>query len=93
MRHQVERLAVGSRLAVNTAETAADAASAGAGITRLLCYQVSEAVLDGGSSCCSIARETDCETAKMLFRRQPWRFAGRSVATTFLAESDPTVEQ
>ena len=44
---KVERLAVRSRLAVNTAEAAADAASAGAGITRLLCYQVSEAVLDG----------------------------------------------
>jgi len=44
---RVERLAVRSRLAVNTAEAAADAAKAGVGITRLLCYQVSEAVLDG----------------------------------------------
>ena len=44
---KVERLAVRSRLAVNTAEAAADAACTGAGVTRLLCYQVSEAVLDG----------------------------------------------
>jgi DNA-binding transcriptional LysR family regulator len=44
---RVERLAVRSRLAVNTAEAAADAAIAGVGVTRLLCYQVSNAVLDG----------------------------------------------
>ena len=44
---QVERLTVRSRLAVNTAEAAADAANAGIGITRLLCYQVSDAVFDG----------------------------------------------
>jgi DNA-binding transcriptional LysR family regulator len=44
---KVERLTVRSRLAANTAEAAADAASAGTGITRLLCYQVSDAVLDG----------------------------------------------
>jgi DNA-binding transcriptional LysR family regulator len=43
---KIERLAVRSRLAVNTAEAAADAANAGIGITRLLCYQVSDAVLD-----------------------------------------------
>jgi DNA-binding transcriptional LysR family regulator len=44
---KVERLAIRSRLAVNTAEAAADAACAGTGITRLLCYQVSGAVSDG----------------------------------------------
>jgi DNA-binding transcriptional LysR family regulator len=44
---KVERLAVRSRLAVNTAEAAADASIAGNGITRLLCYQVSNAVLEG----------------------------------------------
>jgi DNA-binding transcriptional LysR family regulator len=44
---KVERLTVRSRLVVNTAEAAADAANAGTGITRLLCYQVSDAVLDG----------------------------------------------
>jgi DNA-binding transcriptional LysR family regulator len=44
---KVQRLTVRSRLAVNTAEAAADADSAGTGITRLLCYQVSNAVLDG----------------------------------------------
>ena len=43
----VDRLTIRSRLAVNTAEAAADAATAGVGITRLLCYQVSNAVLDG----------------------------------------------
>jgi DNA-binding transcriptional LysR family regulator len=36
---QSERFPVRSRLAVNTAEAAADAAMAGLGITRLLCYQ------------------------------------------------------
>jgi DNA-binding transcriptional LysR family regulator len=44
---KVERLTVRSRLVVNTAEAAADAVNAGIGITRLLCYQVSDAVLDG----------------------------------------------
>jgi DNA-binding transcriptional LysR family regulator len=44
---KIDRLTVRSRLAVNTAEAAADAATAGVGITRLLCYQVSNAVLDG----------------------------------------------
>lgn len=44
---KVERLTVRSRLAVDTAEAAADATCAGIGITRLLCYQVSGAVLDG----------------------------------------------
>jgi DNA-binding transcriptional LysR family regulator len=44
---KVERLIVRSRVAVNTAEAVADAANAGIGITRLLCYQVSDAVLDG----------------------------------------------
>jgi len=44
---KVERLTVRSRVAVNTAEAVADAASAGIGITRLLCYQVSDAVLNG----------------------------------------------
>ena len=36
-----------SRLAVNTAEAAAEAATANVGVTRLLCYPVSRAVLDG----------------------------------------------
>jgi DNA-binding transcriptional LysR family regulator len=44
---KIERLRVRSRLAVNTAEAAADAATADVGVTRLLCYQVSRAVLDG----------------------------------------------
>ena len=44
---KVQRLAVRSRLAVNTAEASADAATAGIGVTRLLCYQVSDKVLDG----------------------------------------------
>ena len=44
---RTERLTVRSRIAVNTAEAAADAAIAGVGITRQLCYQVSSAVLDG----------------------------------------------
>ena len=44
---QIDRYAIRSRLAVNTAEAAADAAIAGVGITRLLCYQVSNAIYDG----------------------------------------------
>lgn len=41
---KIDRLTVRSRLAVNTAEAAADAATTGVGITRLLCYQVSNEV-------------------------------------------------
>ena len=42
--HRVE---VRSRLSVNTAEAAIDAAAAGVGVTRVLSYQVAQAVLDG----------------------------------------------
>jgi DNA-binding transcriptional LysR family regulator len=41
------RVPVRSRLAVNTAEAAIDAAVAGVGVTRVLSYQVAQAVLDG----------------------------------------------
>ncbi len=44
---KIEHVNVRSRLSVNTAEAAADAAVAGAGITQLLCYQVSNEVLKG----------------------------------------------
>jgi DNA-binding transcriptional LysR family regulator len=44
---KIERLTVRSRLAVNTAEAAAEAATANVGVARLLCYPVSRAVLDG----------------------------------------------
>ncbi len=44
---QVTRLPVRSRFAVTTAEAAVDAAVAGAGITRVLCYQASGPILDG----------------------------------------------
>lgn len=44
---RTEKVPVHSRLAVTTAEAAADAAIAGAGITRLLCYQVSKPIKDG----------------------------------------------
>jgi len=43
---RTEKYAVHSRLAVSTAEAAADAAIAGLGITRLLCYQVSKAMAE-----------------------------------------------
>jgi DNA-binding transcriptional LysR family regulator len=43
----IDRIPVRSRLAVSTAEAAADAAVAGVGITRLLCYQVSKAITEG----------------------------------------------
>ena len=36
-----------SRLSVNTAEAAIDGAAAGLGVTRVLSYQVAQAVLDG----------------------------------------------
>ena len=41
------RAAVRSRLSVNTAEAAIDGAAAGLGVTRVLSYQVAQAVLDG----------------------------------------------
>jgi len=41
------RVAVRSRLVVNTAEAAIDGAAAGLGVTRVLSYQVAEAVRDG----------------------------------------------
>jgi DNA-binding transcriptional LysR family regulator len=41
------RVAVRSRLSVNTAEAAIDGAAAGLGVTRVLSYQVARAVLDG----------------------------------------------
>jgi DNA-binding transcriptional LysR family regulator len=41
------RVAVRSRLTVNTAEAAIDGASAGLGVTRVLSYQVAQAVSDG----------------------------------------------
>ena len=40
-------VAIRSRLVVNTAEAAADAAKAGVGITRVLSYQIASALLDG----------------------------------------------
>jgi DNA-binding transcriptional LysR family regulator len=43
----VQTVAVRSRLSVNTAEAAIDAAAAGAGVTRVLSYQVAQAVADG----------------------------------------------
>jgi DNA-binding transcriptional LysR family regulator len=43
----LKRYPVHSRLALNTAEATADAAVAGAGIARLLCYQVADAVHAG----------------------------------------------
>jgi DNA-binding transcriptional LysR family regulator len=41
------RVAMRSRLAVNTAEAAVDGAAAGLGVTRVLSYQVAEAVAEG----------------------------------------------
>jgi DNA-binding transcriptional LysR family regulator len=41
------RASVRSRLSVNTAEAAIDGAAAGLGVTRVLSYQVAQAVLDG----------------------------------------------
>jgi DNA-binding transcriptional LysR family regulator len=41
------RVPVRSRLAVNTAEAAVDGAAAGLGVTRVLSYQVAQAVVDG----------------------------------------------
>ena len=44
---QTERVPVHSRLTVSTAEAAVDAAAAGLGVARLLCYQVAAAIADG----------------------------------------------
>ncbi|MBX9927233.1 MAG: LysR family transcriptional regulator [Hyphomicrobiaceae bacterium] len=43
--HEVVRIPVRSRLSVGAADAAVDAAAAGLGITRLLCYQASPAIL------------------------------------------------
>ena len=45
--NRLERFPVRSRLAVTTAEAAADAAVANLGLTRLFCYQVADAIADG----------------------------------------------
>jgi DNA-binding transcriptional LysR family regulator len=42
-----EALAIRSRLSVNTAEAAIDAATAGVGVTRVLSYQAAQAIADG----------------------------------------------
>ena len=44
---RIEKYPVRSRLTVTTAETAADAAVAGVGITHLFCYQVSRLITEG----------------------------------------------
>jgi len=43
---RIERFSLHSRLTVTTAETAADAAVAGLGVTRLFCYQVASAIME-----------------------------------------------
>ena len=44
---QAQSVPIHSRLAINTAEAAVDAAIAGVGVTRVLSYQSSQAVKDG----------------------------------------------
>jgi DNA-binding transcriptional LysR family regulator len=71
---RLERFPVRSRLAVTTAETAADAAIAGLGLTRLFCYQVSNAVADRRLRL--VLREFEPEPAPVQFvypggRRMP----------------------
>ena len=44
---RTEKVTVHSRLSLTTAEAAVDAAVADAGVTRLLCYQVSKSIKDG----------------------------------------------
>jgi DNA-binding transcriptional LysR family regulator len=43
---RIEKFSLHSRLTVTTAETAADAAIAGLGVTRLFCYQVASAIME-----------------------------------------------
>ncbi len=65
--HRVE---VRSRLSVNTAEAAIDAAAAGVGVTRVLSYQVAQAVLEGRIQIVLADYEPSPSPVSLLHRRQ-----------------------
>ena len=62
---KVTRIAVHSRLSVSTAEAAVDAAAAGLGITRLLCYQASPSITSKRLKL--VLRESEPEPAPVSF--------------------------
>jgi DNA-binding transcriptional LysR family regulator len=72
-----ERVRVRSRLSVNTAEAAIDAAIAGIGITRVLSYQAAAALADGSLK--EILRETGAADIPISILRREDRLAQTKV--------------
>jgi len=64
------RAPVCARLAVNTAEAAIDGAAAGLGVTRVLSYQVAQAVLDGRIEIVLAEYEPDPAPVSLIHSRQ-----------------------
>ena len=69
-RGAAERVPVHTRLSVNTAEAALDAAIAGAGVTQILSYQAAKAVADGQLQIVLQAYEPDPLPVSLLHARQ-----------------------
>ena len=77
-----KRVRVRSRLVVNTAEAAVDAAIAGLGVTRVLSYQAAHAIVDG--SLRSILEDSDPgEIPVSVLHREGW--LARSKVQSFVA--------
>lgn len=64
------RVPVRSRLSVNTAEAAIDAAAAGVGVTRVLSYQVAQAAADGKIQIVLIEHEPPPAPVNLIHGRQ-----------------------
>jgi DNA-binding transcriptional LysR family regulator len=64
------RVAVRSRLSVNTAEAAIDAAAAGLGVTRVLSYQVAQAAADGKIQIVLTEHEPEPAPVNLIHARQ-----------------------
>jgi DNA-binding transcriptional LysR family regulator len=64
------RVPMRSRLSVNTAEAAIDAAAAGVGVTRVLSYQVAQAVADGGIEIVLADREPEPAPVSLIHSGQ-----------------------
>ena len=71
------RVRIRSRLQVNTAEAAVDAAIAGLGITRVLSYQVAAALADG--SLRAVLAGSDTQELPVTVLRRPERLANMKV--------------
>jgi DNA-binding transcriptional LysR family regulator len=64
------RVPVRSRLSVNTAEAAIDAVAAGVGVTRVLSYQVAQAVSDGRIEIVLAEREPEPAPVSLIHSAQ-----------------------